>query len=360
MSWFGALCDDDYEFLGVPDPRLASSWEHCRGIALAAEEAGYDNLLLPSGYAMGIDSIAFAAGIAPLLKRMQLLVAVRMGEMWPPQLARQLATLDEMLGGRLTINIISSALPGQPLESAPRYRRTLEIMRVLRDLLDGKSVDMHGEFIELTVDPPRLRPAGGCPPFYFGGLSEAAREVAAQAADVYLMWPDTLAGVAAVLADMRARAGRHGRELRFGYRAHVIVRETEAEARAAARRLVSRLDDATGEQIRRRSLDTTSAGTMRQNELRDAADQEGYAEPGLWTGIGRARSGAGAAIVGDPEQVLAKLRAYADLGMESFILSGYPHAAEGDLFARHVLPHLGHGPLEWAVSRPGGVTPRPT
>jgi alkanesulfonate monooxygenase len=345
VSWFAALCDDDYEFLGVPDPRLASSWEHCRGIALAAEEAGFDSLLLPSGYAMGIDSVAFAAGIAPLLRRMQLLVAVRMGEMWPPQLARQLATVDEMLGGRLTVNIISSALPGQPLESAARYRRTLEVMRVLRDLLDGKSVDVHGEFTDLSVGPPRLRPAGGSPPFYFGGLSEAARDVAAQAADVYLMWPDTLPAVAAVLADMRGRAARYGRELRFGYRAHVIVRETESEARAAARRLVSRLDDATGEQIRRRSLDTTSAGTTRQNELRESADDEGYAEPGLWTGIGRARSGAGAAIVGDPDQVLAKLRAYADLGVESFILSGYPHAAEGDLFARHVLPYLDHGPL---------------
>jgi alkanesulfonate monooxygenase len=294
---------------------------------------------------MGIDSIAFAAGIAPLLKRMQLLVAVRMGEMWPPQLARQLATVDQMLGGRLTINIISSDLPGQALESGPRYRRTLEIMHILRDLLDGKSVDFHGEFVDVTIDPPRLHPAGGCPPFYFGGLSEAAREVAAQAADVYLMWPDTLPQVEKVLADMRARAARYGRELRFGYRAHVIVRDTEQEARAAARRLVSRLDSQTGERIRSRSLDTTSTGTMRQNELREAADDEGFAEPNLWTGIGRARSGAGAAIVGDPGQVLAKLEAYATLGVESFILSGYPHAAEGDLFARHVLPHLDHGPL---------------
>jgi alkanesulfonate monooxygenase len=345
VSWFAALCDDDYEFLGVPDGALLSSWEHCRGIALAAEEAGYDNLLLPSGYTMGIDSVAFAAGIAPLLRRMQLLVAVRMGEMWPPQLARQLATIDQMLGGRLTINIISSDLPGQTLESAPRYHRTLEIMQVLRDLLDGKGVDFHGEFVDLTLDPPRLRPAGGCPPFYFGGLSEAAREVAARAADVYLMWPDTMPGVAAVVDDMRARAARYGRVLRFGYRTHVIVRATEEEARAAARRLVSRLDDDAGERIRRRSLDTTSAGTMRQNELREMADDEGYAEPHLWTGIGRARSGAGAAIVGDPDQVLATLRGYAELGMEAFILSGYPHAAEGDLFARHVLPRLDHGPL---------------
>src|SRR5579875_870024 len=233
ISWFSALCDDDYEFLGVADPALQSSWAHCRDIALAAESGGYDNLLLPSGY---------AAAIAPLLRRIQLLVAARMGEMWPPQLARQLATIDQILGGRLTINIISSDLPGQTLESAPRYRRTLEIMRVLRDLLDGKHVSLHGEFVDLELDPPRLHPAGGSPPFYFGGLSGAAREVAAQAADVYLMWPDTLEGVAAVIADMRARASHYGRELRFGYRSHVIVRATEDEARAAARRLISRLD----------------------------------------------------------------------------------------------------------------------
>jgi len=346
VSWFAALCDDDYEFLGVPDDALRSSWEHCRNIALVAEDAGYDNLLLPSGYTMGMDSIAFAAGIAPMLRRMRLLVATRMGEMWPPQLARQLATIDRMLGGRLTINIISSDLPGETLESAPRYQRTLEIMHVLRDLLNGKAVDVHGEFVDLSLDPPGLRTvAGTCPPFYFGGLSEAAREVAAQAADVYLMWPDTLAGAEAVISDMRARAARHGRELRFGFRCHVIVRATEEEARAAARRLVSRLDPEVGAQIRSRSLHPTSVGTLRQTELRDLADDEGYVEPNLWTGIGRARSGAGAAIVGDPDQVLAKIQGYAELGMEAFILSGYPHAAEGDLFARHVLPRLDHGPL---------------
>jgi alkanesulfonate monooxygenase len=346
VSWFGPLCDEDYEFLGVPDARLRSSWEHCRGIVLGAEEAGYDNLLLPSDYANGIDSVAFAAGIAPLLRRMQLLVAVRIGEMWPPQLARQLATVDEMLGGRLTVNIISSDLPGQRLESAPRYRRTLEVMRVLRALLGGQPVDVRGEFISVTLDPPRVCPAtGGCPPFYFGGLSDAARDVAAQAADVYLMWPDTMPEVEALISDMRARAARYGRELRFGYRAHVIVRDTEQEARLAACRLVSRLDPETGERITGRSLHPGSAGQIRQRELRVVADDEGFAEPGLWTGIGRARSGAGAAIVGDPDQVLAKLRSYAELGLESFILSGYPHAAECDLFARHVLPHLDHGPL---------------
>jgi alkanesulfonate monooxygenase len=345
ISWFSALCDDDYEYLGVPDPALQSSWEHCRDIALSAEAGGYDNLLLPSGYTLGIDSVSFAAAIAPLLRRMQVLLAVRMGEMWPPQLARQLATIDQILQGRLTVNIISSPLPGEEMESAPRYRRTLEYMQVLRDLLDGESVDFHGDHLDLVIDPPRIRPTNGCPPLYFGGLSENAREVAAQAADVFLMWPDTLDGIADTIADVRARAARHGRALRFGYRAHVIVRATEEEARAAAQRLVSRLEPDAGERIRRRSLDTRSRGNVRQTELRDLADDDGYVEAYLWTGIGRARSGAGAAIVGDPDQVLAKLAAYRELGLEAFILSGYPHQAEADLFARHVLPHLDHGPL---------------
>ena len=196
IAWFAALCDDDYEFLGHPEPRLRSSWEHCRGIVLRAERAGFDNVLLPSGYALGIDSVAFAGGVAPLLERMRLLVAVRCGELWPPQLARQLATLDRMLGGSLTINIISSDLPGAPLESAPRYRRTLEVMKILRPLLDGKPVSYRGEFYRLEVEPPAATTLSGrCPPFYFGGLSEDARNVAAEAADVFLMWPDTLPAV---------------------------------------------------------------------------------------------------------------------------------------------------------------------
>ncbi|NQE61367.1 LLM class flavin-dependent oxidoreductase [Caulobacter sp. RHG1] len=347
VSWFSALCDDDYEFLGVPDPALQSSWEHCRNIALAAEKGGFDNLLLPSGYGLGIDTLAFAGGIAPLLKRMRLLTAVRIGEVWPPQLARQLATIDQMLGGRLTINIISSDLPGETLASGPRYRRTVEAMALLRAFLNGESVDVDGEFYKLKLDPPRIRPVSGrAPPFYFGGLSEDAREAAAEGADVYLMWPDRLEAVRDTIADLRARADKHGRQLKFGYRVHVVVRETENEARLAADRLLSRLDAQTGEAIKNRSLDSQSAGVRRQVELREAAAGDGFVEDNLWTGIGRARSGCGAAIVGDPDQVLAKLKAYQDLGIEAFILSGYPHQAEADLFARHVLPHLEHGPLE--------------
>ncbi len=347
VSWFSALCDDDYEFLGVPDPALASSWAHCRNIALTAEKGGFDNILLPSGYGLGIDTLAFAAGIAPLLQRMRLLAAIRCGEMWPPQLARQLATIDQMLGGRLTVNIISSDMPGETLASAPRYARTVETMQILRTLLNGEALDLQGEFYNLKVEPPRVRTVSGkAPQFYFGGLSEDAREAAAKGCDVYLMWPDKMEAVSEIITDLTARATRHGRKLKFGYRVHVVVRETETAARAAADRLLSRLDDPTGAAIRAKSLDSQSAGVRRQAELRENAADDGYAEANLWTGIGRARSGCGAAIVGDPDQVLAKLQAYQALGIEAFILSGYPHAAEADLFARHVLPRLNHGPLQ--------------
>ena len=350
VSWFSALCDDDYRFLGVEDPSLKASWPHCRDIALTAEKNNFDNILLPSGYTLGMDSIAFAGGIAPLLEQMRLLVAVRCGEMWVPQLARQLATLDQMLGGRLTINIISSDMPGQTLDGGPRYQRTRETMQALRTLLNGDTLTVDGEHIRLDLQPPRMRTASGqCPPFYFGGLSPPARDVAAEEADVFLMWPDTMDQVQAILDDMRNRAAGYQRSLKFGYRAHVIVRETEAEAREAADRLISRLDDATGEDIRNRSLDSASVGVRRQAEMRDAANTAGtgdYVEDNLWTGVGRARSGCGAAIVGDPDQVLAKLNAYRDLGIEAFILSGYPHKDECDLFGKYVLPRLNHGPLE--------------
>ena len=346
VSWFSALCDDDYEFLGVPDPKLASSWEHCRDIVLQAETLGFDNILLPSGYQLGVDTTAFAAGIAPMLTRMALLMAVRIGEGWPPQMARQIATIDRMLGGRLTINIISSDLPGQTMESAPRYARTVEAMAILKTLLNGEALDHQGEHYRIKVDPPRITTVSGrAPLLYFGGLSEAAREAAAAQCDVFLMWPDRMEVVRGIIADMTARAAAHGRTLRFGYRAHVVVRDTEAEARTAADRLLSKLDAGTGAAIRAKSLDSGSAGVRAQAELREGASDDGYAEDNLWTGIGRARSGCGAAIVGDPDQVLAKLAAYEAEGIEAFILSGYPHAAEADLFARHVLPRMDHGRL---------------
>jgi len=346
IAWFGALCDDDYEFLGLIDPERQSSWEHCSDIVRTADRTGYDNVLLPSGYQLGIDATSFAAAIATHTERIRLLLATRMGEMWLPQLARQLATIDRFAAGRLSINIISSDLPGETLDSAPRYQRTGEWMQALRTLLDGEMLSMDGDFVRLEIEPPRVTTVSGvCPPIYFGGFSEHAKDVAARYSDVFLTWPDTVAGVGATVDEMQNRARAHDRTLICGLRVHVIVRETESLAHRAAARLVSRLDDEAGAAIRSRSLDAVSVGVQRQAELRSESDADGYVEDHLWTGIGRARSGAGAAIVGDPDQVLTKLNAYRDAGIGAFILSGYPHRDECELFARYVLPRIDHAPI---------------
>jgi alkanesulfonate monooxygenase len=272
-------------------------------------------------------------------------VAVRAGETWVPQLARQLATLDSILGGRLTVNIISSEMPGETLDAPARYRRTKETMDALRTLLDGRRLDVSGEFMDIHLDPPRITRGGTCPPFYFGGLSDEARDAAAHGADVYLMWPDTTDELRRTMDDVGTRAAALGRSVRFGYRVHVVVRDTTQEAREAAGHLISAVDEETGNAIRARSLDSQSTGVRRQAELRGSAAGDGFVEPALWTGIGRARSGCGAAVVGSPAEVLDKLMSYRELGMEAFILSGYPHIDEAERFARLVLPHIPHGPL---------------
>ena len=344
ISWFSALCDDDYEQLGVANPALLATWEHCSEIVATAEAQGFDSILLPSGYALGLDTIAMAAALARATSRIRLLVAVRTGENWPPQLARQLATLQHLADGRIDINIISSDLAGETLASSPRYGRTLEVMNSLDELMNGRATELHSDHYEFATPAPRIA-TGPRPAFYFGGLSEDARDVAARMADVYLMWPDTYENVREIIADMTCRAASYGRTLRFGYRVHVVVRETEAAARAAAEYLVAELDDEIGRAIRERSLDSTSVGVARQGALREGADDDGYAEANLWTGIGRARSGCGAAIVGSADQVVAKLESYQALGIEAFILSGYPHIDECRRFGELVLPRLTHGPL---------------
>lgn len=346
ISWFSALCDDDYEQLGVPQLDLRSSWEHCSDIVHAAQDGGFDNVLLPSGYDLGIDTLAFASAIAPSITSMKLLAAIRCGEMWAPQLARQLATINQILNGRLSINIISSEMPGETLDGPSRYARTLETMTALRTLLSGQRLDIDGDHLQLHVDAPRIcRDSPSTPQFYFGGLSDEARDVAAAGADVYLMWPDTEDVIAETIADLQQRASTYGRTLKFGYRVHVVVRETEDEARSAAAHLISAVDATTGDAIRSRSLDSTSVGVRRQAELRESAGNDGFVEPHLWTGIGKARSGCGAAIVGTPQQVIDKIHRYEAMGIEAFIFSGYPHKDEAERFADLVLPHLNHGPL---------------
>jgi alkanesulfonate monooxygenase len=365
VAWFSALCSDDYEFLGVPEGALRSSYEHCGDIVRRADAHGFQNILLPSGWIAGQDALTFAAALAPQTRQINQLVALRMGEVWPPMLARAIATVDHLSRGRLCLNIISSDLPGQKEDNETRYARSSEIIQILQGLWRTRGpFEWKGRFYQFSLpstEPAQPYQQNGGPLLYFGGISPAAQALCAQHCDVFLMWPETEDRIEATMRSMSAQAAAHGRTIDFGFRTHVIVRETEAEARAAAERLISKLDRAKGAEIRNRSMDSQSAGVKRQDELR-AQSKDLYIEDHLWSGIGLARSGCGSAIVGNPDQVLAKLNRYLDLGMRAFILSGYPHLDECDLFARYVLPRLPSCHLNAVQGRriPDPVTPLTT
>ncbi|MEM7751835.1 MAG: LLM class flavin-dependent oxidoreductase [Pseudomonadota bacterium] len=343
VSWFSALCSDDYQFLGVPDGDLRSSFAHCRDILLEAESQGFRNILCPSSYQVGQDTLSFVAGMAPLTSNINMLAAVRCGEMQPIMLARTLATLDHMLEGRLTVNIISSDFPGEKAESNFRYQRSREVVEILKQAWTQDEITFKGEvydFDGLTTNPARPYQQNGGPLLYFGGYSPAALELCGQHCDVYLMWPEPKEQLADRMKAVNAVAERYDRTLDYGLRVHMIVRDTEAEAREYADYIVSKLDDEYGTLIRDRAHDSGSLGVSHQARARELADQFGYVEPHLWTGIGRARSGCGAALVGSADQVMSQIEEYQKMGIRAFIFSGYPHIDECRHFGQKVLPHL--------------------
>ncbi len=343
VSWFAALCSDDYRYLGVPDGALRSNWEHCSEIVRTAEAQGFRNILCPSSYQVGQDTLTFVAGCAPITKRINLLAAIRCGELHPIMLARTVATLDHMLKGRLTLNVISSDFPGEKAESAFRYRRSHEVVEILRQAWTRDTIDHEGEiyrFEGITTDPAKPYQQNGGPLLYFGGYSPDALELCGAQCDVYLMWPETKEQLAGRMRAVHERAAAHGRTLDYGLRVHIIVRDTEAEAKEYAEDLVSKLDDEFGKLIRERAHDAGSLGVSHQARARELADQFGYIEPHLWTGIGRARSGCGAALVGSADQVMSEIEAYRKMGIRAFIFSGYPHLDECEHFGRLVMPEL--------------------
>lgn len=359
VSWFSALCSDDFQYLGVPDGTLRSSWAHCSDIVKKAEAQGFRNILCPSSYQVGQDTLSFVAGCAPITEKINLLAAVRCGEMQPIMLARTIATLDHMLEGRLTVNIISSDFPGEKADSAFRYQRSREVVEILKQAWTQDEINYQGQvynFSGLTTDPAKPYQTGG-PLLYFGGYSPAALELCGQHCDVYLMWPEPKQQIAERMRAVNAVAERYERSLDYGLRVHVIVRDTEQEAREYAQHLVSKLEDDAGRAIRERALDSTSLGVAHQAKNRDLADMEGFVEPHLWTGVGRARSGCGAAIVGSTDQVLSELEAYQKMGIRAFILSGYPHMEECEHFGTRVMPQLNTCSLPQAYGRQPSTNP---
>jgi alkanesulfonate monooxygenase len=360
VSWFAPLCSDDFRHLGVPSDDLRSSWENTRDILLRAESLGYRNILCPSSYQVGQDTLTFASAVAPLTNRMNLLAAIRCGELHPAMLARTVATLDHILQGRLTLNVISSDFPGEQADSAYRYRRSWEVVEILKQAWTQDEINYDGEIYKLkglSTDPVRPYQINGGPLLYFGGYSPDALALCGAHCDTYLMWPEPKDMLAQRMRDVHAQAEKHGRLLDYGLRVHMIVRDTEQEAREYADELVSKLDDAAGAAIRNRALDAKSLGVSLQSANRDRADEDGYVEPNLWTGVGRARSGCGAALVGGVDQVMSKIDDYMKMGIRSFIFSGYPHLQECEIFGTKVLPQLKTVSLPHAYGRVPSTTP---
>ncbi len=360
VSWFAPLCSDDFRHLGVPSDDLRSNWDNTRDILLRAEALGFRNILCPSSYQVGQDTLTFASAVAPLTNRMNLLAAIRCGELHPAMLARTVATLDHILKGRLTLNVISSDFPGEQADSAYRYRRSWEVVEILKQAWTQDEINYDGEIYKLkglSTDPVRPYQTNGGPLLYFGGYSPDALALCGAHCDTYLMWPEPKEMLAQRMRDVHAQAEKYNRLLDYGLRVHMIVRDTEQEAREYAEELVSKLDDEAGKAIRNRALDAKSLGVALQSANRDRADDHGYVEPHLWTGVGRARSGCGAALVGSVDQVMSKIEDYMKMGIRAFIFSGYPHLQECEIFGTKVLPHLKTVSLPQEYGRVPNETP---
>ena len=341
VSWFAPICDGDDRYLGERNIKYKSNWENTSNILLSADKLGYRNILCPSSYQVGQDTLPFVSAVSPLTQNINILAAIRCGELHPPMLARTLSTIDHILKGRLTVNIISSNLPGEDLPSEDRYQRSREVIEILKQAWTKEEIYFSGQFYKFKLPTNPVKPyQNGGPLLYFGGYSPPAVDLCAQHCDVYLMWPETEGNLRNLMENMSQKAAKYKRKVDFGLRVHVVVRETEEEAYEYAESIISKLDLDIGQELRERALDAQSYGVSRQKEMREQSSRDGYVEPHLWTGIGKARSGCGAALVGNPDQIVEKLNRYMDMGIRSFILSGYPNLDECNRFAELVLPRL--------------------
>lgn len=345
LLWFCQLAADG-EFIGTT-PERRPTLAYISSLVETAAEMGFSSLLTATNF--HAEHEAWTASIATLARTQGagLLIAVRPGMFHPAIFAKMVATAANLFPGRVRINVVTGSNPAEnamygDMEShAERYARTREFIAILRDLWRGEPIDHESErfpFRGAIVSPVPPAPV----PIYLGGHSDDAQRIAAELADVYLVWGDTVEGIEARLTTMRAQEERVARlvdsRLRYGLRCHVVVRETENEAWAAAERLISRIDPAVRRRFIEASMAVDSEGQRRQQAL--AASSSLVVEPHLWAGVGLARSGVGVAIVGDPTQVAAKLRAYQALGISTFILSGYPHLEECRRFGEMVMPLL--------------------
>ncbi|MGW1319162.1 LLM class flavin-dependent oxidoreductase [Streptomyces sp. NPDC002426] len=324
-------------------------------IARAAEDLGFEGALTPTG-AWCEDAWLTTAMASQHTERLKFLVAFRPGSVSPTLAAQMAATYQRQTGGRLLLNVVTGGESheqrayGDFLDKDARYARTGEFLEIVRDLWDGGTVTLKGE--HLAVEDARLaRVPDPVPEVYFGGSSPAAGTVAARHADVYLTWGEPPAQVAEKIAWIRELAAREGRTPRFGIRLHVIARDTSAQAWAEADRLLAGFDPATVRSVQEGLARSESDGQKRMLALHGGGRDGLEIHPNLWAGIGLVRGGAGTALVGSHEEVADRVEEYHRLGIDEFILSGYPHLEEAYWFGEGVLPRLAARGL-WA--HPGG------
>ncbi|WP_111886023.1 FMNH2-dependent alkanesulfonate monooxygenase [Acinetobacter sp. CFCC 11171] len=343
----------DSRYLGTSKGARQVDHAYMKQIAVAVDNLGYEGVLIPTGRSCE-DPWLTAASLIDATKNLKFLVALRPGVTTPALTARMAATFDRLSGGRILLNLVTGGdeqeLKGDGVyeDHATRYQTAAEYTTIWREILTrshtGESYTFHGE--RLSVDdakllyPPVQKPY---PPLWFGGSSEAAVELATDQVDTYLTWGEPPAAVKEKIAVVREKAKAKGRELNYGIRLHVIVRETNEEAWKAAEELIQYVDDATIAAAQAKFKTMDSVGQRRMAELHNGDRSKLEVSPNLWAGVGLVRGGAGTALVGDPETVAARIQEYADLGISTFIFSGYPHLEESIRFAELVFPLL---PLE--------------
>ncbi|MGW5032861.1 LLM class flavin-dependent oxidoreductase [Streptomyces nigra] len=313
-------------------------------IAGAAEDLGFTGALTPTG-AWCEDAWLTTAMVSQRTERLKFLVAFRPGAVSPTLAAQMASTFQRHTGGRLLLNVVTGGESqeqrayGDFLDKDDRYRRTGEFLQIVRGLWEGKSVDLVGE--HLQVEDARLaRVPDPVPDVYFGGSSPLAGEIAARHADVYLTWGEPPAAVAEKIAWVRDLAAKQGRELRFGIRLHVITRDTAEQAWAEARRLLDGFDTETVRAVQAGLARSESEGQRRMLALHGGRADDLEIHPNLWAGIGLVRGGAGTALVGSHDEVAERIEEYHALGIDEFVLSGYPHLEEAYWFGENVLPRL--------------------
>ncbi|MFZ3140769.1 FMNH2-dependent alkanesulfonate monooxygenase [Polaromonas sp.] len=344
----------DSRYLGTSEGAREVSFDYLKQVAVAADTLGYEGVLIPTGRSCE-DPWVVASSLIPVTKNLKFLVAVRPGLHQPSLAARMAATFDRLSGGRLLINLVTGGDQtelegdGVSLDHAQRYEQSAEFIRIWREIIarshTGESFDFEGKHLSVKgaklLYPPVQKPY---PPVYFGGSSPAAHDLAAEQVDAYLTWGEPPAEVAKKIADVRARAAKFGRTVKFGIRLHAIVRETDDDAWRAAESLISRLDDDTVIRAQAAFARMDSEGQRRMAALHAGGKKRTRADleisPNLWAGVGLVRGGAGTALVGDAKTVAARIEEYAALGIDTFVFSGYPHLEEAYRFAELVFPLL--------------------